>query len=127
DLQDELSGKRLELLKESMPALKHVAMLWNSTNPDKAREVQATQVAAQSLGVELQYLGVRESADLNSAFDVARRQRAEGLVTFFDGLMNANQARIAALAAESGLPSMHSTRGFVEAGGLMAYGPRNLD
>src|SRR5262249_40153160 len=122
NLSEELSGKRLELLKEAVPALARVAVLWNSANPDKAREVQATHLAAQALGMELLSLEVREGNEVASAFDSARRWRAEGLVVLFDGLTNINQTEIVALATKGQLPSVFPLRVFVDAGGLMAYG-----
>ncbi|MBI2351593.1 MAG: ABC transporter substrate-binding protein, partial [Deltaproteobacteria bacterium] len=125
-LSRELSGKRLELLKEAVPGLSRVAVLWNAANPDKARDLEETQVAAHALGLQLQSLEVRGSDDFESAFRAASGKRAGALLTLADAFTTAHQSRIIALAAKSRLPAMHEHGEFVEAGGLMSYGPSLL-
>lgn len=125
-LSRELSGKRLELLKEVVPGLSRVAVLWNAANPDKARDVEETQAQARALGLELQSLETRGPKDFESAFQSATRKRAGALLTLADSLTITHQSRIVDLAEKSRLPAMHEQREFVEAGGLMAYGPNLL-
>jgi len=125
-LSRELSGKRLELLKEAVRGLSRVAVLWNAANPDKARDVEETQVQARTLGLELQSLEIRGPNDFDGAFQTATRKRAGALLILADSLTITHQSRIVDLAAKSRLPAMHEQREFVEAGGLMAYGPSLL-
>jgi len=123
----DLSGKRLELLKEAVPTLSRVAVLWNATNPDKARELRETQSAALALGVSLQSLEVRGPDDFERAFDAATQGRAEALITLHDVLTNSQRARIVHFAAQNQLPTMYEFREWADAGGLMAYGPNVRD
>jgi putative ABC transport system substrate-binding protein len=125
-LSRELSGKRLELLMEAVRGLSRVAVLWNAANPDKARDLEETQVQARTLGLELQSLEVRGPSEFDGAFQTAARNRAGALLTLADSLTIAHQSRIVELAAKSRLPTMHEQREFVDAGGLMAYGPSLL-
>jgi putative ABC transport system substrate-binding protein len=125
-LSRELSGKRLELLKEAVRGLARVAVLWNAANPDKARDVEETQVQARTLGLEVQSLEIRGPNDFDGAFQTAIRKRAGALLTLADSLTITHQSRIVDLAAKSRLPAMHEQGEFVEAGGLMAYGPSLL-
>ena len=125
-LSRELSGKRLELLKEAVRGLSRVAVLWNAADPDKARDVEETQLQARTLGLELHSLEVRGPNDFDGAFQTATRKRAGGLLTLADSLTIIHQSRIVNLAVKSRLPAMHEQREFVEAGGLMAYGPSVL-
>ena len=125
-LSRELSGKRLELLKEAVRGLSRVAVLWNAANPDKARDVEETQVQARTLGLELQSLEIRGPNDFDGAFQTATRKRAGALLILADSLTITHQSRIVDLSAKSRLPAMHEQREFVEAGGLMAYGPSLL-
>jgi len=125
-LSRELSGKRLELLKEAVRGLSRVAVLWNAADPDKARDVEETQLQARTLGLELQSLEIRDPKDFDGAFRTATRKRAGALLILGDSLTIIHQSRIVDLAAKSRLPTMHEQREFVEAGGLMAYGPSVL-
>src|SRR3972149_10817864 len=125
-LSRELSGKRLELLKEAVRGLSRVAVLWNAADPDKARDVEETQVQAKTLGLELQSIEIRGPDDFDGAFQTATRKRAGALLTLADSLTINHQSLIVYLAAKSRLPTMHEQREFVEAGGLVGYGPRGL-
>jgi len=125
-LSRELSGKRLELLKEAVRGLSRVAILWNAANPDKARDVEETQLQAKTLGLEVQSLEIRGPSDFDGAFQTATKKRAGALFTLADSLTITHQSRIVGLAAKSRLPAMHEQREFVDAGGLMAYGPSLL-
>jgi putative tryptophan/tyrosine transport system substrate-binding protein len=126
-LSPELSGKRLQLLTEALPGASRVAVLWNPADPAKALDVRETQAAGQALGVRLQLLEVREPEEFESAFAAMARDRAEALITLGDPLTVSHRMRIVDLAAKSRLPTMYDVREFVEAGGLMAYGPSLAD
>jgi ABC-type uncharacterized transport system substrate-binding protein len=126
-LSPELSGKRLQLLTEALPQVSRVAVLWNPADPAKALDLRETQATGQALGVQLQLLEVRGPEDFESAFAAMTRDRAEALITLGDPLTVSHRMRIVDLAAKSRLPTMYDVREFVEAGGLMAYGPSLAD
>jgi putative ABC transport system substrate-binding protein len=124
NLSRPLDGKRLELLLEAVPGASRVAVLWNSAHPGVARDWQTVvEPAAPSLGVELVSLGVQRAEDLDGAFRTATERRADALYVMPDPLTNTNAQRIIELAARSRLPAIFGTRLFVDAGGLMYYGP----
>jgi ABC-type uncharacterized transport system substrate-binding protein len=116
------SGKQLELLKEALPKLSRMAVLWNAANPGTAIAFQEMQDAARALKLPLQSLEVRRSEDLAPAFKNVPKQRGMGLVTLLDPLVVSQRARIVELAAERRVPAIYPTKEFVHAGGLMAYG-----
>jgi putative tryptophan/tyrosine transport system substrate-binding protein len=118
----EVSGKRLELLREVVPGVSRVAVLFNMSNPNDALQWKETEVAGSSLRVQLQLLDVRKPGDLGEAFDAAIKQRAGALVVGIDALTWANHRPIVDLAAKHRLPAIYAAREFVEAGGLIAYG-----
>jgi len=124
-LAPELSGKRLELLKEAVPGIARVAVLWNPTALGSS--LKAMQAAAPSLGVQIQPLEVRSSTDFESALQAAAKERAGALALTPDPLFNSNRKRIVDLAAKNRLPAMYPDSAFVEAGGLMSYGPSVID
>jgi putative ABC transport system substrate-binding protein len=119
----ELSGKRLELLKEAVPSVTRVAFIWNSANPAQAPQWREAQAAAQALGLQLQSLEVRSANDFDSAFEAALRERAQALVTTPAALLGAHLKRIVEFAAKNRLPTMYGNPQFVDAGGLMSYAP----
>ena len=120
----EVAGKSLEALKEMLPALRRAAVLRNPANlVFQAQMVTRTEAAAKALGVELRVLAARDLGEIEAAFEVMARERAEALVVTADPLVSANLARIAALALRGRLPSVSTTVEYAEAGGLMAYGP----
>jgi putative ABC transport system substrate-binding protein len=123
----DLSGKRLELLKELLPAVSRVAVLWNAGNPLVARQVSETEVAAHALKTELRVVAVRAPDDLESAFSTIVRGRAGGLIVIADVFTTEHRERIAALAAKNRLPMISEFRVSAVAGGLMAYGPSAPD
>ena len=123
----ELAPKRLELLKEAVPKLARVAVLWNAANPIKLLDWQETQAAAKKLGLKLQSLEVRGSTDFDGAFDYATRDRADALVVFPDGLINSHRRQILDFAATRRLPGMYPYREFVGEGGFMSYAPSYTD
>ena len=122
-----LFGKRLELLQEVVAGVSQVGVLWNAANPDAALEFRQTQSAAAEAGLQLQSLEVRDPGDLPGAFELAARRRVAALMTLADPLMESSAQRIAGLAARSRLPAMYPSREYVDAGGLVAYGPNLPD
>jgi putative tryptophan/tyrosine transport system substrate-binding protein len=122
-MSPELSGKRLELLKETLPALSHVAVLANPANPITAAQLRETLRAAQALQVQLYVVEVRGPHELDTAFSTLRSLRAEAFIMLLDPLFISQRARLAKLTATSRLPAMFAFREDTEAGALMAYGP----
>src|SRR3984893_6590033 len=123
----ELSGKRLEILKEAIPSVSRVAVLWNPTNPNTVGLLHDTQSAAQSLGIQLQVLEVRTADDVDAAFRSAVKGGAQALVTVQDALFSLQRAQIAELARKKRIPTMSGETGFAAASGLMNYGPNIVD
>ncbi len=123
----ELGGKRLEFLKELVPRLGRVAVLWNATNPYAALLYEQTQAAGRTLGIEVQSLEVRSPDDFDSAFETVRQHHPNALITVEDPLTGSNQKRIADFAAIDRLPSLFGYRESVSAGGLMSYGANFAD
>src|SRR5262245_8291845 len=123
NLGTELSGKRLELLKEVVPKLAHVAVLYHLTSPSSAYEVrEVLPIAARALKSTLKPWEVGAADDLDRVFAAISKQRPNGLYVIGSALMRVNGNRIADFALKSRLPSVYSTRESVEAGGLMSYG-----
>jgi putative ABC transport system substrate-binding protein len=117
----ELTGKRIELLKELVPNLSRVALLHNMGNPAAPPEWEEVKTAARSLGLQSELLDVRSQGDLDRAFELAVRQRVDALVIGADGLVQMHQQTIVDLLARNRLPAAYPAREFVEAGGLIAY------
>jgi putative ABC transport system substrate-binding protein len=120
----EFQGKRLELLKEAVPGMARVAVLWNAASPDA--RWRAMEAAAQALGIALQSLAVRGPDDFDRAFDAALQEHADALYAMSDPLIGSHTTRIVAFAARHRLPTAFEHREDAEAGGLMAYGPSLL-
>jgi putative ABC transport system substrate-binding protein len=123
----ELSGKRLEILKETVPKLSRVAVLLNPANPGTALYRKELELAARSLGVELHILEARRANELANALSATKMRRVQALVTLNDTMFFSQQVQIANLAAKSGLPAMFPETEYVNAGGLMSYGPNLPD
>jgi putative tryptophan/tyrosine transport system substrate-binding protein len=123
----DIQGKALQLLKDAVPTVSRVAVLWDATEP--GRRVQATEAeeAARALGLEVHLLGVRSPAELESLFTVMSRERVDAVLVHPSQMIGLHHTRLAALAAQSRLTTIGLTRAWVEAGGLMSYGPRYLD
>jgi putative ABC transport system substrate-binding protein len=121
--ETELSGKRLELLKEAFPKLKRVAVLWNSADLGMTLRFREVEGTAPALRVALQALGVRVPPDFDDAFSAMRRDRPDALLVIADTLTILNRKVLLELAAESRLPAMYEGPDWVNAGGLMSYGP----
>ena len=126
-LSPELSGKRLELLKEAFSKVSRVAVLWNPASPDKQLDFKETQAAARPLGVQVRSLEVRNPKDFDKIFQAATKERADALITLSDPLTGSQGRRIIDFAAKSRLPAIYGDSAFVEAGALMAYGPNISD
>jgi putative tryptophan/tyrosine transport system substrate-binding protein len=122
-LSRELGGKRLELLKEAVPKVARVAVLYDAANPGNVREVkEELPVAARALGLTIQPWEVRDADGFEKVFAALSKQRPEGLYVPPGPLMAANEKRIAGFALKSRLPSVYSNREAVDTGGLMYYG-----
>ena len=117
----EIYGKMLELLKEAVPGLTRVALLWNPASPFGALFVREVESAARSLGVQVKAIEGRRPEEFENAFGAAVRERAGGLVVTPDPMFIAHRARLADLAARSRLPAVYGVRQHAEAGGLMVY------
>lgn len=117
----ELTGKRIEMVKELVPGIARVALLHNMGNPAVPQEWGETKKAARSLGLHADLLDVRSDADLRRAFKVAVEQHVDALVVGADGLIQAHQQEIVDFVARNKLPAVYPAREFVEAGGLIAY------
>ncbi|MGH7832880.1 MAG: ABC transporter substrate-binding protein, partial [Candidatus Binatia bacterium] len=127
-LAPEISGKRLELLKEVVPRLSRVAVLGFSTQPGNAQLVKETERAAGAFGVRLQYLDVLSPKDIETAFRAAGKGRADAVLMLVPGpIVGAQRTEIAELAVKSRLPVIYHAPVYVEAGGLMTYGVRFID
>ena len=127
-LAPELSGKRLELLKEIVPKLSRVAVFGTSTYPGNAQSLKEVELAAGAFGVKLQYLDVLSSKDIEIAFRAATKGRAEAvLMMVTSAIIGGHRTQVIDLAVKSQLPVMYGGRVLVEAGGLMTYGVNNAD
>ena len=120
-LSPELSGKRLELLKEIIPKLSRVAVLGTSTTPSNAQSLRETELAAGALAVKLQYLDVRGPKDIETAFRAAIKERADAVLLMGGPVLASQRAQFADLAVKSRLPAMYWRSDIVEGGGLMSY------
>ena len=118
---DELAGKRLEILKEAIPRISRVAAL-RYFNSDVIH-LRTTETAAQSLGLQLQILVVKDPKDFDSAFGAAKKGRADALIELSSSFLSTHRKPLLDLAAKSRLPAMWEVSGFVNDGGLMSYGP----
>jgi putative ABC transport system substrate-binding protein len=123
----DLNGKQLHLLKEAVPKVSRVAILYDRTNLATVLGVKEVQVAALALGLTVQPLEVRGPDDFGPGFDAMTRERAEALVTFGDPFTITHQRRILDFAAKRRLPAISQFRDFADDGGLMSYGPNRLD
>jgi len=121
-LAPELSAKRLDLLKQALPRLSRVMVLWNSANDGMKLRFREAELAAQTLGVTLQSVAVRSPDDFDAAFAAMTRDRPESLLVLADTVTTANRRRAVEFAASNRIPAIYETRLFVEAGGLMSYG-----
>jgi putative tryptophan/tyrosine transport system substrate-binding protein len=122
-LATELSGKRLEVLREIIPNVSRVAMLWNDTNPGMVLRANEAQDAAAKFNVTLQSIGVHDLIDFEPAFKAISEGGAAALLILVDPFTRVHRKRIVDFAAERGLPAIYEARLFVDSGGLISYGP----
>jgi putative ABC transport system substrate-binding protein len=118
----DLGGKQLELLKEVVPKLSRVAILGTSTRPGDAQKLREMELAAGTFGVQLQYIDVPTSNDIEAAFRAASKDRAEAVVVFGGPVLPAHGTQVAELAAKNRLPAIYERAEFIDSGGLMFYG-----
>ena len=123
DLADELAAKRLQLLKETVPPLRQVAMLYNATDLGMTQRYQVSAAAAQALGLTVLPLGVREPEGFDEAFAAMTRDPPDGLFMVTDALTSLNRRRVFDFAAAHRMPAMYEYEPIVRDGGLMSYGP----
>src|SRR5262249_22584934 len=123
----EFAGKQLQLLTETVPEVRRVAILSNPANPGHPPAIRDVNVAARSLGVELQLLEARGPNEFDGAFAAMAKERVGALFVMSDAIFSSHQTRLVDLAARSRLPAAYGVREYVEAGGLMSYGPSILD
>lgn len=121
-LAPELNGKRLELLKEIIPKLSRVVVLWSSTEPGNAQSLKELELAAKAFGLKPQYLDVISPKDIETAFQAAKKARADAVLALTSAILVEHRSEIAELALKYRLPATHGVSSFMEDGGLMFYG-----
>jgi putative ABC transport system substrate-binding protein len=126
-LAPELSGKRLELLKEVVPKLSRVAVFGTSTSPSTAPTLKETELAAGAFKVQLQYLDVLDAKDIGAAFRSASKESAHAVLVLAGPVVFSQRTQIVKLAVKSRLPAIYPQTEFTEAGGLMYYGANTPD
>lgn len=123
----DIETKRLEILREAVPGVTRIAAMYDMSNPIFQARWGQVEVVSKSLGISAQLLDVRKPEDIGRAFDAAKLQRANGLIVGQFGLMQANRKLVVELAAKHRLPAIYVSEEYVEAGGLIAYGPNYPD
>jgi putative ABC transport system substrate-binding protein len=126
-MMTETNVKGLELLKEAVPGLSRVAVIWDPATPSHGPGLKAVEVEGPSLGLRVQTVAVRSATEFDSAFSAIIRERAGGVLVLSTPIFIAGATRLAELAMKHKLPSMFGPRHHVEAGGLMSYGPDRAD
>jgi putative ABC transport system substrate-binding protein len=124
--QSDVAGKRIELLREVVPGVRHLAVLLNAGNPGNMLELAEIQSAARTLGLDVATAEIRRAEDIAPAF-AALKGRADALYVAGDPLLTTTRVRVNTWALAGRLPTMHTSREYVEAGGLMSYGPNFPD
>jgi putative ABC transport system substrate-binding protein len=127
ELSTDLSTKRLEILKDAVPNLQRVAMLWNADDLGMTLRYQAAENAARILGVKVQALGVREPDDFDHAFAEMQREPPQAILMVSDALTMLNRMHVVEFANVNRLPTIFETGAVVREGGLMSYGPRQSE
>ncbi len=126
-LVPELSGKRLELLKEVVPKLSRVAVIGDSTAPGNTQALKETELAARAFKVQLQYLDILGPKDIETAFREARKGRADAVLVLGSPVLISQRRQVADLTVKNRLPATYNQPEYVEAGGLMSYGVSVVD
>jgi len=123
----ELRGKQMELLKETIPKLARVAVIWNPDSPFADSGFRLMESEARALGLRFQSLEIRKADELENIFQAAKKERAGAVLVTANPMIFTHFGRIAQLAAKNRLPTIQAQKEFVEAGGLMMYGPSETD
>jgi putative tryptophan/tyrosine transport system substrate-binding protein len=126
-LRSELSGKRLELLKEIFPSLSRVAVFGTSANPGNAQALKEIELAASAFKVQVQYLNIRAPEDIETAFREAGKGRADAVIVLAGPVFNSPRTQVVELAIKSRLPAIYDRRDFGDVGGLVTYGVSVVD
>jgi putative ABC transport system substrate-binding protein len=126
-ISTEMDAKRLELLREVVPNVSHIAVLWNAASPLQVLAEKQVQAAARALRMKVLSLGVRTQEDIDGAFVAMVKERPDALLVLADRLLLHHRARIMDFAARQRLPGVHAYRELVEVGGLMSFGPSYAD
>ncbi len=123
----EMSAKQLELLKEILPKLSRVAVLGNATQPGNPQALREINLTADGLGVQVQYLEVRDFKDIETAFREASKEHADAVLVLSTSLLYYDRRQVSNLAVKSRLPTIYGRPEYVDAGGLVYYGPSYTD
>jgi ABC-type uncharacterized transport system substrate-binding protein len=123
----DLEGKRLELLREIVPSVSHIAVFFNSLNPFHVASMRQAQAAGKTLGIKVQQHDIRKSEDLDGAFAALRKERPDALLILADRVFLHNRQRMMDFTEEQRLPNVNAYKELVEAGGLISYGPSYED
>ena len=118
----ELDTKRLRILKETLPTVTRIAVLWNPGNPSGVPQRNRTEIAAHALGLQLHLAEARLPSEVDTAFAAMARERPDALLVLNDAMLDGQRQRLVHLAAQARLPAMYQWREFAEGGGLMSYG-----
>ncbi|MGA7790727.1 MAG: ABC transporter substrate-binding protein [Xanthobacteraceae bacterium] len=127
ELSTDLSAKRLEILRDAVPGLKRVAMLWNAADLGMTLRYHAAESAARDLGLSVQALGVREPDDFDNAFAAMTQERPDAILMVSDALTVLNRKRVVEFAKANRLPTIFENGSIVREGGLMSYGPKQSE
>ncbi len=122
-LAPDLDVKRLEFLKQALPKLSWITVLYNSTDPGGPAHVDVTKSTAKSLGFQVRIVEVRSAADFDAAFTAILRERSDALLTVTDPLVFAHRERITQFTVQNRIPAIFEFKAFADLGGLMSYGP----
>ena len=122
DIAPEIAGKRLELLREAVPGITRIAVLWNPANPSAAPQMKDTGAVARSLGLPVLSLELRDVSQLEGAFATAAQDQARAVIVLSDGALYGRRVQIAELAAKHRLPCVAWTPEFADSGCLLTYG-----
>ena len=123
DVSAEMTPKRMELLKEIAPGLRHIAVIWNAADPGMTLRYRASEAGAATMGIKVQALGVRTPEDFDQAFAAMVSDMPDAILMVSDVLTTLNRKRVIEFAAAHRLPAIYENEGYVRDGGLMSYGP----
>jgi putative tryptophan/tyrosine transport system substrate-binding protein len=126
-LAPEISGKRLELLREIVPKLSRIAVLGASSNPGNAQSLKETELAGRQFGLQLKYFDVRNLKDIENGFQDAEKERTDAVLLLVSSVLNSYRTQVVGLATKNRVPAIYPFIDFVEAGGLMSYGVSFID